>query len=202
VSSLHKTDWRAHDVAAAFTVSPAWMAGQAVSWAAAVRVPQGEQLFSHRLSREFSNLSIFNITAFLAQLQDSLDQVTAAVEFLFSFTLAAGLLVLYAALSGSQDARMRQAALLRALGATRRQLSQAQWIEHLLTGALAGLLAATGASAASWALARFVFRLEWSWSPLLWLAGLSAGAVCALAGGWLGLRKVLGQPPLQTLRHN
>jgi len=70
----------------------------------------------------------------------------------------------------------------------------------LLTGALAGLLAAGGATAASWALARFSFHLEWQWSPLLWIAGLAAGALCALFGGWAGLRGVLNQPPLLSLR--
>jgi putative ABC transport system permease protein len=124
------------------------------------------------------------------------------VEFLFLFTLASGVLVLYAALAGSQDIRMREAALLRALGATRKQLSQAQWIEFLLIGGLAGLLAASGASAVGFALAHKVFHFEWSFSPLVWLAGGLAGAVCAIVGGWLGLRNVLNQPPLLSLREN
>jgi putative ABC transport system permease protein len=95
---------------------------------------------------------------------------------------------------------MREAALLRALGATRKQLSQAQWIEFLLIGGLAGLLAASGASAIGWALARFSFEFEWSFSPLVWVVGLVVGASCALLGGWIGLRNVLNHPPLQSLR--
>ena len=95
---------------------------------------------------------------------------------------------------------MRQSAILRALGASRAQLARAQWIEFAVTGALAGLLAAAGASAAGWALARFAFRLEWHFSPALWLAGLLAGAACALLGGWAGLRAVLNHAPLHSLR--
>ena len=136
----------------------------------------------------------------LRQIQAVLDQVIKAVEFLFAFTLASGLLVLYAALMGSQDERTREAGLLRALGATRRQLSQAQLIEFLLVGSLAGLLAATGAAAMGWALATFRFEFEWAFNPGVWFAGLAVGALCAIAGGWLGLRNVLKQPPLQTLR--
>jgi putative ABC transport system permease protein len=128
--------------------------------------------------------------------------VITAVEFLFLFTLASGLLVLYAALLGSQDQRMREAALLRALGATRRQLSQAQWIEFALVGGLAGLLAASGAAIVGWMLARHVFHLEWVFSPMVWLAGLAIGAACAFAGGWIGLRNVLNHPPLQALRES
>jgi len=133
-------------------------------------------------------------------LQDVLDQVITAVEFLFLFTLASGVLVLYAALAGSQDVRMREAALLRALGATRKQLSQAQWVEFLLIGGLAGLLAASGASAIGWALATFSFDFEWVFSPVVWIAGLVVGALCAMIGGWLGLRNVLNHPPLMSLR--
>ena len=89
---------------------------------------------------------------------------------------------------------------LRALGATRRQLSTAQWIEFALVGGLAGLLAATGAAATGWALAEYVFNFEWRFSPVVWLAGVAVGAACAFIGGWVGLRNVLRHPPLQTLR--
>jgi putative ABC transport system permease protein len=129
-----------------------------------------------------------------------IDQVVRAVEFLFLFTLASGVLVLYAALVGSQDERIREAGLLRALGATRRQLSTAQWIEFALVGGLAGLLAATGAAATGWALAEYVFNFEWRFSPAVWAAGVAVGAACAFIGGWVGLRNVLRHPPLQTLR--
>ena len=123
-----------------------------------------------------------------------------AVEFLFAFTLASGVLVLYAALMGSQDERTRESGLLRALGATRKQLSQAQWIEFALVGGLSGLLAASGAAALGWALATYQFKFPWAFSPGVWLAGVVAGSACAIVGGWLGLRNVLRQPPLQTLR--
>ena len=124
------------------------------------------------------------------------------MEFLFLFTLACGLLVLYATLMASQDERIRQAAIVRALGASRAQLSRARWIELAFTGALAGLLAGAGASAASWALARFAFKLAWHFSPVLWLAALCAGVACAVLGGWAGLRAVLNNAPLHSLRTN
>jgi putative ABC transport system permease protein len=145
---------------------------------------------------------VVDIGSVIKQVQDVVDQVVTAVEFLFLFTLASGILVLYAALVGSQDERMREAGLLRALGATRRQLSQAQWIEFALLGGLAGMLAATGAAAIGWALATRVFDFEWVFSPVVWIAGLTVGAACAFIGGWVGLRNVLNQPPLRTLRES
>ncbi len=141
-----------------------------------------------------------DVGSVLKQINDVIDQVVTAVEFLFLFTLASGVLVLYAALLGTQDERTRESALLRALGATRKQLSQSQWLEFSLIGSLAGLLAASGAAAVGWALAKYVFNFEWHFDPLVWLAGLLAGTVCAIIGGWLGLRKVLNQAPLQSLR--
>ena len=55
-------------------------------------------------------------------------------------------------------------------------------------------------NAVGWALAKYVFNFEWSFSPVVWLIGLVLGAGCAIVGGWVGLRNVLKQPPLQTLR--
>ncbi|MBC7684194.1 MAG: hypothetical protein H7176_03075, partial [Bdellovibrionales bacterium] len=69
-----------------------------------------------------------------------------------------------------------------------------------VVGGLSGLLAATGASSLGWALATYQFKFAWSFSPVVWVAGVVAGAACAIIGGYLGLRNVLKQPPLQTLR--
>lgn len=202
VTSVRKINWRARKASFVFVLNEAAAAGLPRTYSASFHVQEGGENAIGRLSRDYPGLTMFNFGFLIRQLHAVLAQVSVAVEFLFLFTLAAGLLVLYAALAGSQDVRMRQSALMRALGATRSQLSRAQWFEHLLTGTLAGLLAAGGASAGSWALARFTFDLPWSWSPQLWLAGLLAGVACAAAGGWLGLRNVLNHPPLLTLRQS
>jgi ABC-type antimicrobial peptide transport system permease subunit len=118
------------------------------------------------LTRDFPNLTIVDVGGLLRQVQTVLDQVVTAVEFLFIFTLASGVLVLYAALMGSQDERTRESGLLRALGATRRQLSQAQLIEFSLVGALSGVLAASGAAVMGWALATYQFKFEWVLQPV------------------------------------
>ena len=200
VTSVRSTDRRARAPGFDFMLNGVAAQGLPRTYGATFHVPDNDRKVADRLAQDFPNVTVFDFGFLIRQMQSVLAQVSVAVEFLFLFTLAAGLLVLYAALAGSQDERKRQAALLRALGATRSQLGRAQWMEHLLTGALAGLLAAACATLCSWALARFVFELPWSWPPLLWAAGLAAGAACAVAGGWLGLRNVLNQPPLLTLR--
>ncbi|MBB5608756.1 MULTISPECIES: ABC transporter permease [unclassified Janthinobacterium] len=202
ITSLRKLEWGSMRVNFFVIINPAAMADTPQTWITAFHLPPEHADLGNALSRDFPNLTVVDVGGILKQIQSVLDQVVTAVEFLFAFTLASGLLVLYAALMGSQDERTREAGLLRALGATRRQLAQAQLIEFSLVGALAGLLAATGAAAMGWALATYQFKFAWSFAPGVWGFGLLAGALCAIAGGWLGLRNVLKHPPLQTLRES
>lgn len=200
ITSIRKLDWGSMRVNFFVILNPAAVRDLPQTWITAFHLPPARSAFANRIARDFPNLTIVDVGGVLKQIQDVIGQVVVAVEFLFLFTLAAGLLVLYAALVASQDERMREAALLRALGATRTQLSRAQWIEFALVGSLAGVLAATGAAATGWALATNVFNFDWSFAPSVWLAGIVAGAFCALFGGWFGLRRVLNRPPLHTLR--
>jgi putative ABC transport system permease protein len=200
ITSLRKLEWGSMRVNFFVILNPALMKDMPQTYITAFRLPETDTSLVNTLMRDFPNLTIVDVGSMIRQVQSVIDQVVTAVEFLFLFTLASGLLVLYAALAGSQDQRTREAGLLRALGATRRQLSQAQWIEFLLIGSLSGILAAAGATAVGWILAEHVFSFEWRFSPVVWLAGLGAGAACALLGGWAGLRNVLRRPPLQTLR--
>ena len=202
VTSLRKLDWGSMRVNFFVVLNPRAILDLPATWITAFRLPPRDQQFVNQLTLDFPNLTVVDVGAIIKQLQNVLDQVITAIEFLFLFTLASGVLVLYAALAGSQDVRQKEAALLRALGATRKQLSYSQWIEFLLIGSVAGMLAAAGATAIGWSLAHFSFHFEWSFSPLVWVVGMSAGAVCALFGGWVGLRHVLNQPPLLSLRNS
>jgi putative ABC transport system permease protein len=131
-----------------------------------------------------------------------MDQVIRAVEYLFGFTLAAGVMVLLAAVGSSRQAREREYAIMRALGASRQLLAQVQRTELLGLGWLAGFMASAMALLLGWALARFAF--EFAWTPPLWvpLAGGVLGAVLAWAAGSLSLSGVLRQPVMQTLRQS
>jgi putative ABC transport system permease protein len=200
VTSLRKLEWGTMRANFFVIINPQAMAPMARTYMTAFHQPTAGAGLSNALTREFPNLSVIDVSGIIRQVQDVLDQVITAVEFLFAFTLASGVLVLYAALMGSQDERTREAGLLRALGATRAQLSRAQWIEFSLVGGLSGVLAASGAAALGWALATYQFKFPWTFSVGVWAAGIVVGALCALAGGWYGLRNVLRQPPLQSLR--
>jgi putative ABC transport system permease protein len=200
ITSLRKLDWGSMRVNFFVVINPKAMLDMPQTWITAFRVPEDNHSFVNQLTQDFPNLTVVDVGAMIRQIQDVLDQVVTAVEFLFMFTLASGVLVLYAALAGSQDVRMREAALLRALGASRQQLSRSQWIEFLLIGSLAGILAAAGAATIGWALAHFSFHFDWNFKPVVWVSGIVAGVLCATIGGWAGLRHILNHPPLMSLR--
>jgi putative ABC transport system permease protein len=126
--------------------------------------------------------------------------VAKAVEFVFLFTLLGGLLVLQAAIAATQDERRFDAAILRTLGASQAQLTAAQVAEFLVLGALAGVLAAAGATAVGYFLSDRVFQIPFAANPLVWIYGLVGGAGCVTLAGWLGTRGTVRRPPLEVIR--
>jgi len=108
--------------------------------------------------------------------------------------------VLFAAITATREARSREFAVMRALGASSKLLAQVQRAELLGVGALAGVLASVAAMVVGWALARYVFEFSWNAQPWVPLVGGLAGALLALGAGWWGLREVLQRPVIQTLR--
>ncbi len=156
--------------------------------------------FDNTLVRSFPNITAVDMTATIAQIQRVLDQVIRAVEFLFAFTLAAGLVVLFAAVTATREERAREFAIMRAVGAKSSLLRQVQRAELLGVGLLAGFLASLVATAVGWALAKYVFEFAWSVSLWVPLFGSISGALLALAAGWWGLRDILRRPVVDTLR--
>ena len=156
--------------------------------------------FDNQLIARFPNVTSVDMGATLNQVQSVLGQVVSAVEFLFLFTLAAGLVVLLAAVTATREERAREYAVLRALGASNQLLAYVQRAELAGIGALAGLLATCVAMLMGWCLARYAFEFEWTASPWVPLLGALVGALLALAAGWWGLRDVLRRPVVQTLR--
>jgi putative ABC transport system permease protein len=200
ITSLRKVDWGSMRVNF-FVLFPraAMPAELPVTWISAFRAPP-QRGFDSALSRAFPNVTNVDVSASIAQVQRVLDQVIRAVEFLFGFTLATGLVVLFAAVTATREARSREYALMRAMGARRSLLAAVQRAELLGVGALAGFLASLVAVAVGWLLARFAFEFSWNPTPWVPLAGTAAGALLAWGAGWWGLRGVLRKPVVESLR--
>lgn len=199
ITSLRQVDWASMRVNF-FVMFPLAELPPAVpkTYISAFRTAGGS--LDRVLGHDFPNLTVVDVTAQIAQVQGVMNQVIRAVEFLFVFTLAAGLAVLVAALVASRESRTREFAVLRALGAGNRLLSRVQAAELLGLGALSGALAGVASLAVGWVLSDRVFDFPWQ-APLWWpLVGAAVGAVLAWAVGWWGLRDVLHRPAAQSLR--
>lgn len=202
VTSLRKVDWDSFRVNFFALVAPGVLEPLPKTYIAAVRAEAGNAAWLTDLVRQYPNVLVIDVGEILRQVQSIMDQVARAVEFVFLFTLLGGVLVLEAAIAATQDERRYDAAVLRTLGASERQLSAAQVAEFLALGAVAGLLAAAGASAVGYFLADRVFQIPFGWNPLLWLIGIAGAAGCVAGAGWLGTRGTLRQPPLAVLRES
>jgi putative ABC transport system permease protein len=200
VTSVRKLDWGSFKVNFFVLMPPAALQDFPATFITSFHLPPTQRSTIDGLIATYPSLTAIDTGPILAQVQRVLEQVIGAVQFLFVFTLAAGVLVLYAALAGTRDARMRESALLRALGASHRQVRAVQVAEFVAVGALAGLMAAFGAQAIGWVLATRVFDFYLAFNPWLLPAGVAAGVACAGVSGWLGLRHVLRRPALQSLR--
>ena len=211
ITSLRKVDWSSMRVNFFVMYPVDKLADVPVSYISAFRAPESaapallagqprQPSFDNALVKAFPNITNVDMSSTLAQVQRVLDQVIRAVEFLFGFTLAAGLVVLFAAITATREERAREFAIMRAVGARASLLRQVQRAELAGVGLLAGFLASLVALAVGWALARYVFEFNWTGSWTVPVFGSLAGALLALAAGWWGLRAVLNTPVVETLR--
>jgi len=199
-TSLRRLRWNSMKVNFFVIMPPSLLEQQPRTLITAIHVASDAADPTRALVHEFRNLTVIDTGAVLSQLRALLEQLSRAVQFVVLFALLAGVLVLYAALSSSQDERAHEAALLRTFGATRGRLWRAQSVELALIGSIAGVLAAGGASAIAWLLAREALNFEFRLHPASLALGALLGAACALAGGALALRRVVATAPMRTLR--
>ncbi|WP_298189818.1 ABC transporter permease [uncultured Pseudomonas sp.] len=199
VSSLREVDWNNFQPNFYMIFQPGTLQDLPVTYLTSFYLPPQHEQQLVELSRAFPTVTLLQVEALLAQLRSILAQVTLAIEFVLLFVLAAGLAVLFAGLQATLDERIRQGALLRALGAERKLLIKARRAEFGLLGAASGLLAALGCELISLLLYRFAFDLSWQPHPWLLLLPL-IGALLVGGAGILGTRRALNVSPLTVLR--
>lgn len=200
VVGLRKLDWDSMRVNFFVLTPPAVLQDYPASFITSFHLPTGREEVINGLVRQFPNLTVIDVAAILRQLQSILDQVARAVQFIFLFTLAAGVMVLYAALGSAFEERRYELAVMRALGARREQLRRVLLAEFVLVGGLAGLCAAFGSLAVGQVLAHEVFHF--GMTPTLWPLPAAAlgGAALVTIAGWLAARRLLAVSPMHVLR--
>ncbi len=200
VTSLREVDWESFKPNFFVVASPGALDGFSGSHITAVKVAPERTRFTADLVAQFPNLSVIDVDAVLQQVRSTVDQVTTVVESVFYFSLAAGVLVLLAAVSASQDERLLEGGVMRVLGGSRRQLRWAQVSEFASIGLLSGLVAAIAASVLAGVIAKQVFELAWQPDLKLAATGAVLGTLAALVAGLAATRRVISAPPSVTLR--
>ena len=201
ITSLRRVEWESFRPNFFVLASPGALDGYSASYIGGVHVPRaraGE--LTRGLVREFPNLTVIDVDAVLDQVRGTVEQVSRVVEAIFYFSLAAGVLVLLASVSASQDERLREAAIMRVLGGTRRQLLLAQATEFVAIGALTGLVAAIAATVLAGVIARQVFDLPFTADWKLVATSTALGVIASVIAGMLATRRVLSAPPTVILR--
>ena len=200
VTSLRKVEWDSFKPNFFVIATPSLLEKHPASWITSFHLPATREDVVTGLVRRFPNVSVIDVSAMMEQFQRITDQVSRAVELVFLFAIAAGLVVLFAAISATQDERVFEAAILRTLGASRRQLATMQLAEFLAIGLLAGAIASAGAVALSMVLADRVLGVAYEFHWKIPLAGLFIGGAGVAIAGLIGTRRAVAAPPMQTLR--
>ena len=200
VSSLRKVEWDSFHVNFFVVTPPQVLDPFPATYVTSFHLPADQSARMDRLVKRFPSLLVIDVTAILGQIQRIMDQVVRAVEFVFLFGLLAGAVVLFAAISATHDERVYDAAILRTLGATGRQMLAVNIAEFAAIGALAGLLAAIGATVLGYLLAERVLNVAYTIDPIVWVVGLIGGTAGVLLAGLLGTRRVLRTPPMTIFR--
>jgi putative ABC transport system permease protein len=200
VTSFREVQWDSFRPNFFLVFPPKTLDGLAGTWLTSMKLNPDERRVLVDLVRRFPSVSVFDIDAILAQVRDVIDRASLAVQYVFLFTLAAGLTVLLAAIQSTRDERRYESAMLRTLGARRRVVLMGVASEFTALGMLAGVLAAIGATIVGWVLATQLFELEYTLDPWVWALGLAAGAVIVGGAGTFAARGVVNHPPISTLR--
>ena len=200
VQSLRKVEWDSMRANFFAVVPPGVLESYSASYITSFHLPTGQEAVLNRLVKQLPNLTVIDVAAVLEQLRGIMDRMSLAVEFVFGFCLLSGLAVLYAALAATADERLGEAAVLRTLGASRRQLQGGVLAEFAGIGLLSGLAATVSASLLAWVISEHLLQIPYRFNPLIACSTLGLGLLLIPGAAWLGLRRVVLQPPRRILQ--
>jgi putative ABC transport system permease protein len=200
VASIRKVRWDSFRPNFFLVFPPNLLDGAAGTYMTSVFLTPAQRPALADLVRQFPTVSVFDVDAILKQIREIMDRASLAVQYVFLFTLVAGIVVLLAAVQSTRDERRYESAMLRTLGASRATVLQGVAAEFSALGFLSGTLAAFGATAVGWELAHRLFSLPFDWEPWVWVLGLFCGTILVGVSGTLATRGVVNTPPMVTLR--
>lgn len=201
IESLRSIEWDSFQPNFFMVLSPGALDDYPKTFISSLYVAPEKRASLLRLVRKHPSISVIDLGAVIAQIRSVIDRASGAVQAVFLFTLAAGLVVLFAAVQATLDERRYESALLRTFGATTGTVFAGIAAEFLALGSAAGIFAALGATLLGWVVASSLFDLPYTADPALWVAGIVAGTTLVGASGLLAARSAVNSPPVKTLRH-
>ena len=200
VTSLREVQWDSFRANFFVLFPPEVLDDLPATWLSSFYLPEAERPLLADLVRRFPSVTVLDIDVLLARVRALMEQAARAAQYVFLFTLAAGFVVLMAAVHASLDERRYETAVVRTLGAGRAHVVRGLLAEFATLGGLAGVLAAFAASVTGAILAVEIFDIPWRFNPWIWVVGIAGGALGVGAAGLVGTRRVIDEPPLNTLR--
>jgi putative ABC transport system permease protein len=156
--------------------------------------------FVAEMIKSFPTAVIVEIGSIIEQIKLIISRVTLGLEMILLLVLACGTLVLFAAIGVSYDERLRENAILRTLGSTKKVILGSLAVEFATLGAIAGFIASIGAETILYFVQLYVFNLEPKLHPQLWAMGIVSGVLLISSLGLLRSRKIVSTPPLYSLK--
>jgi putative ABC transport system permease protein len=200
ISSARQVQWDSFRPNFYMVLNPGGIEQFAHTFITSFHVGPEQRTITLDLVRAVPSVSVIDIDAVLDQVRSAMNRAALAVQYVFMFTLAAGVVVLLAAIQATRDERMFESAVLRTLGARRGVVLQGVAAEFIALGLLSGVLGACGAAGIGYFVATRLFELDYLPSVGLWLGGLAAGAFVVGVSGTLAVRSVVNESPVATLR--
>ena len=200
VSNLRAVEWDSFDVNFFVVSPPALLQEFPSTFISSFHLPVGDHHTLIELVREFPSVTVLDVDALVTKVRQIMEQAVLGVEYVFMFTILAGVVVLLAAVQSTMDERRFETAIIRALGGKRAMIWRGLLSEFVTLGLLAGVLAAFISTIVGSVVAKQIFSLSYQGDPKIWLIGLLAGGIGTGVAGLLGAGSALRQSPLATLR--
>jgi putative ABC transport system permease protein len=200
VSSIRRVNWDSFQPNFFMVLSPGALDDFPTTFVASLKIEPVQSDVLLRLVRAHPTVSVIDLDIILEQVKGIIDKASLAVQAVFTFTIAAGIAVLFAAVQSTIDERRFESAMLRALGVRRRTVLSGVLTEFAALGFAAGILASAGASILAAVIAVRLFDLTYEFSPMLWVSGLVAGVLLVCTSGFVAARGAINAPPVDVLR--
>jgi putative ABC transport system permease protein len=199
VSSIRKVEWDTMRANFFAVTPPQTLSKFSASYMTAFYLPKNQDNKLNVLLQKFPNFTVIDVASLMNQVRAIMQKMSLAIGFVFTFCIIAGLVVLYAALVATREARIKESAMLRVLGASRRQVTLAMLTEFACIGAVAATVAIIVASSLAYYLSHFVLDIPYAFNVSLALTALLAALVLVPLAAWWAIRSYLNVPPKQLL---